>query len=458
RIPMCGVPHHAVDSYLARLIKKGYRVAICEQMEDPSKAKGLVKREVIRVVTPGTVLDTALLDDKANNWLVAVLREEDRYGLAAVDGSTGDFIVTELEGVGEGNGSDEVLLSQLERLAPSEIILPTDLYEDAEFRSLLGQRVGAAVHRGSDLAFTEEASERILKDQFNVVSLEGFGIVDRPLATSAAGATVDYLRETQRGALAHLEGLTYYGEDQFMVLDGTAQRNLELVRSLRDGTSRGTLLGVLDRTRTAMGGRLLRRRLLQPLMDITVIQRRLDQVEALLGATIPRGDLRDALSDLHDLERLASRVASGYATPRDLGALRGGLEVIPKVREAAMAVGEGPVSELASGLEELPDLRELLQRALVDNPPAQVAKGGIIRDGFSEQLDEIKAGVKGSKDWIAKLQDVERARTGIKSLRVGYNKVFGYYIEVSKANLDKVPEDYQRKQTLTNAERFITDE
>jgi len=458
RIPMCGVPHHAVDGYLARLIKKGYRVAICEQMEDPAKAKGLVKREVIRVVTPGTVLDTALLDDKANNWLVAVVREGDRYGLAVVDGSTGDFIVTELEGADEGNGSDEVLLSQLERLSPSEIILPTDLFEDTGFRSLLGQRVGAAVHRGSDLAFTEEAGARILENQFSVVSLEGFGIADKGLAVSAAGAAVDYLRETQRGALSHLEGLTYYGEDQYMVLDGTAQRNLELVRSLRDGTTRGTLLGVLDRTRTAMGGRLLRRRLLQPLMDVAGVQRRLDQVEALLGATIPRGDLRDALADLHDLERLATRVASGYATPRDLGALRGSLEVVPRVRKAAMSVGEGPVSDLASGLEELPELRELLQQALVDNPPAQVAKGGIIRGGYSEQLDEIIAGVKGSKDWIAKLQDVERTRTGIRSLRVGYNKVFGYYIEVSKANADLVPEDYQRKQTLANAERFITEE
>jgi DNA mismatch repair protein MutS len=458
RIPMCGVPHHAVDSYLARLIKKGYRVAICEQMEDPAKAKGLVKREVVRVVTPGTVLDTALLDDKANNWLVAVLREGDRYGLAAVDGSTGDFIVTEMEGAEEGNGSDEVLLSQLERLSPSEIILPGDLFEDAEFRSLLGQRVGAAVHRGSDLAFAEEASVRILKDQFSVVSLEGFGLEGRPLAASAAGAAVDYLRETQRGALAHLEGLSYFGEDQYMVLDGTAQRNLELVRSLRDGTTRGTLLGVLDRTRTAMGGRLLRRRLLQPLMEVDAIRTRLDLVEALQGATIPRGDLRDALADLHDLERLATRVASGYATPRDLGALRGSLEVVPKVREAAMSVGEGPITSLAEGLDELPELRDLLVRALVDNPPAQVAKGGIIREGYSEQLDEIKAGVKGSKDWIAKLQDVERARTGIKSLRVGYNKVFGYYIEVSKANLQHVPEDYQRKQTLANAERFITEE
>jgi len=458
RIPMCGVPHHAVDSYLARLIKKGYRVAICEQMEDPAKAKGLVKREVIRVVTPGTVLDTALLEDKANNWLVAVVREGDRYGLAAVDGSTGDFLATEVSGEDGGNGPEEMLLSQLERLSPSEIILPGDLFEDSEFRSLLGQRVGAAVHRGSDLAFTGEAAGRILREQFKVVSLEGYGLEGRALATGAAGAAVDYLRETQRGALAHLRGLTFVGEDQFMVLDGTAQRNLELVRSLRDGTTRGTMLGVLDRTMTAMGGRLLRRRLLQPLMDVEAIQLRLDQVEALVGATIPRGDLREALSDLHDLERLASRVASGYATPRDLGALRGSLEVVPRVREAAASVGEEAIAELAGGLDELPELRGLLERALVDNPPAQVAKGGIVRAGYSEQLDEIRAGVKGSKEWISRLQDVERARTGIKSLRVGYNKVFGYYIEVSKTNLSLVPEDYQRKQTLANAERFITEE
>jgi DNA mismatch repair protein MutS len=455
---MCGVPYHALDSYLGRLIKKGYRVAICEQMEDPSKAKGLVKREVIRVVTPGTVLDTALLDDKSNNWLASISREGERFGLAAVDASTGDFIVTELGGEDGGASPSEVLVSELERLSPSEIILPSELHEDADFRSLLGQRVGSPVHRGSDLAGTEEVSARILKDQFGVVSLEGFGLADRPLATSAAGAAVDYLRETQRGALAHLERISYLREDQYMVLDATAQRNLELVRSLRDGTTRGTLLGVLDRTRTAMGGRMLRRRLLQPLMDVDVIRLRQDQVEALLGSTIPRGDLRDALSDLHDLERLASRVASGYATPRDLGSLRSSLEVVPQVVEAARSVGDGPIRTLSEGLDELPELRTLLQGALVDNPPPQVKAGGIIREGHSGQLDEIRDGVKGSKDWIRKLQDVERARTGIKSLRVGFNKVFGYYIEVSKSNLKLVPEDYQRKQTLANAERFITEE
>ncbi len=457
RIPLCGVPYHAIDSYLGKLIKRGYRVAICEQMEDPAKAKGLVKREVIRVVTPGTVLDTALLEDKSNNWLVSVAREGGRFGLAAVDASTGDFIATEV-GAADGGSPEEALMSELERLSPSEVILPTELYEDPAFRSMLGQRVGSAVHRGSDLSFTEDVAARILEEQFSVVSLEGFGIAGRPLATAASGAAVDYLRETQRGALAQLDGLSFYGEDQFMVLDATAQRNLELVRSLRDGTSRGTLLGVIDRTRTAMGGRLLRRRLLQPLMDVEGIEGRLDQVEALVGATIPRGDLRDALADLHDLERLASRIASGYATPRDLGSLRSSLGVVPVVRDAAMSVGEGPITELAGGLDDLPALRDLLTRALVDNPPPQVKAGGIIRDGYSERLDEIKDGVKGSKDWIKRLQDVERARTGIKSLRVGFNKVFGYYIEVSKANLRHVPEDYIRKQTLTNAERFITEE
>ena len=288
--------------------------------------------------------------------------------------------------------------------------------------------------------------------------MPAFGLPGRPLATAACGAAVDYLRETQRGALAHLERVTYFGEDEYMVMDATAQRNLELVKSMRDGTTRGTLLGVLDLTRTAMGGRMLRRRLLQPLMDLDGIRTRQDQLEALLGATIPRGDLREALSDLHDLERLASRVASGYATPRDLGALRSSLEVVPRVLKMARSVGEGPVMRLAEGLDELPQLRHLLSRALVDNPPAQVKTGAFIREGYSADLDEIKENVRGSKDWIKRLQDVERKRTGIKSLRVGFNKVFGYYIEVSTRNLDLVPDDYKRKQTLANAERFITEE
>ncbi len=457
RIPMCGVPHHAVDSYLGKLIKRGYRVAICEQMEDPSKAKGIVRREVIRVVTPGTVLDAAMLEDKANNWLVAISNEGGRFGVAAVDGSTGDFIATEAGGDGAAR-PEEALLSELERLSPSEIILPSGLYEDASFRSLLGQRLGVAVHRGSDLAFAEEAAERILRDQFKVVSLEGFGVEGRPLAIAAAGAAVDYLRETQRGALAHIDTLAFYGEQQHMVLDATAQRNLELVKSLRDGTTRGTLLGVMDHTRTAMGGRLLRRRLLQPQMDVGTIEGRLDQVEALVARTIPRGDLREALADLHDLERLASRVASGYATPRDLGSLRSALEVVPRVRSAAESVGEEAITTLAADLDGLPELRDLLARALLDNPPTTTRAAGIIREGYSEELDGIKENVKGSKDWIKRLQNVERTRTGIRSLRVGFNKVFGYYIEVSKPNLHLVPEDYRRKQTLANAERFTTDE
>jgi len=458
RVPMCGVPYHAVDSYLAKLIRKGYRVAVCEQMEDPSKARGLVKREVIRVVTPGTVLDSTMLEEKANNWLVAVCREGDRYGVAAVDGSTGDFIATEVGDGTQGLRPQEALLGELERLSPSEVILPTELYEDAALRSVLGQRVGAAVHRGSDLAFTGEGGERILLDQLKVVSLEGFGLAGHPLATASAGAAVDYLRETQRGALAHLDRVAYYGAAQHMVLDATVQRNLELVRSIRDGTTRGTLLGVLDRTQTAMGGRLLRRRLLQPLMDLAEIGRRLDQVDALVAAPIPREELADALGDLHDLERLTSRVASGYATPRDLGTLRGSLGVAPRVRAAAEAVGAEAIARLAGDVHDLADLKTLLERALVDDPPALSNRGGIVRDGHSRELDSIKDEVKGSKDWVRRLQDIERARTGIRSLRVGFNKVFGYYIEVSTPNLHLVPPDYRRKQTIANAERFITDE
>jgi DNA mismatch repair protein MutS len=468
RVPMCGVPYHAIDSYLARLIRKGYRVAVCEQMEDPAKAKGLVKREVIRVVTPGTVLDTAMLEEKANNWLVAVCREGGRFGVAAVDGSTGDFAATEVGGDGTAGGNagagggvvrpEEALVAELERLSPSEIILPSELYDDAAMRTLLGQRVGAAVHRGSDLAFTQEGGERVLRDQLRVVSLEGFGLEGHALATAAAGAAVDYLRETQRGALLHLGHVSFHGAAQQMVLDATAQRNLELVRSLRDGTTRGTLLGVLDLTRTAMGGRAMRRRMLQPLMDLDAISGRLDQVEALAAGPIPRGELAESLGELHDLERLTSRVSSGYATPRDLGTLRESLGVLPRVRAAAEAVGAPAITGLAEGIGDLGGLRGLLERALVESPPVQTKQGGIVREGYSETLDAIKGEVKGSKEWVRRLQDIERARTGIRSLKVGFNKVFGYYIEVSKPNLSLVPEDYRRKQTIANGERFITDE
>ena len=458
RIPMCGVPYHAVDSYLAKLIRKGYRVAVCEQMEDPAKAKGLVKREVIRVVTPGTVLDTAMLEERANNWLVAVCREGGRYGIAAVDGSTGDFVATEVGDGPEAARPEEALLNELERLGPSEVIVPTELYEDAALRALLGQRVGAAVHRGSDLAFTQDGGGRLLRDQLRVVSLEGFGLEGRALATAAAGAAVDYLRETQRGALLHLDRVSFQETSAHMVLDATAQRNLELVRALRDGSTRGTLLGVLDLTQTPMGARLLRRRLLQPLMDIAGIAERHDQVEALAATTMPREELMDALGELHDLERLTSRVASGYATPRDLGALRASLGVLPRVRATAEGVGAAAVSRLAVDIADLSELRSLLERALVDSPPPTTKQGGIFKDGFSPELDAIKGEVRGSRDWVHRLQEVERARTGIRSLRVGFNKVFGYYIEVSKPNLHLVPPDYMRKQTIANGERFITDE
>ncbi len=458
RMPMCGVPYHAVDSYLAKLIRKGYRVAVCEQTEDPSKAKGLVKREVTRIVTPGTVLDTAMLDERANNWLVAVCREGARYGLAAVDGSTGDFIATEVGDGAGGTRPEEALVNELERLGPSEIIVPTDLYEDTTMRTLLGQRIGAAVHRGSDLAFTQEGGGHILRDQLKVVSLEGFGLEGHALATAAAGAAVDYLRETQRGALLHLDRVSFHGGSQFMVLDATAQRNLELVRSLRDGTTRATLLGVLDLTETPMGARLLRRRLVQPLMDLPGISERHDQVEALAAAAMAREELMDALGELHDLERLTSRVASGYATPRDLGALRASLGVVPRVRATAEGVGAAAVARAAADIADFSDLRGLLERALVDNPPPVSKQGGILRDGFSKELDAIKEEVRGSKDWVHRLQEVERARTGIRSLRVGFNKVFGYYIEVSTPNVHLVPPDYRRKQTIANGERYITEE
>jgi DNA mismatch repair protein MutS len=448
RIPMCGVPHHAVMGYVARLVERGYRVALCDQTEDPKRARGLVRREVIRIITPGTVMDESLLPPRTSAYLCALARDESRWGLAAVDLSTGEFIVTE---VAEENRAR--LMEELVRLEPREVLVGPADAEDL--------RPGLAPYHVTTVEawrWDPALARRTLVEHFRVQSLEGFGCADLRAATSAAGVLLGYLQQTQLSPLDHLRGLRTYALDHYLILDEGTRRHLEILRNQRDGTTRHTLLDLLDRTVTAMGGRLLRAWLGQPLRDPKAITARLDAVEDLIRQPALRSTVRTALRPIADLPRLVGRIGHASATPRDLVALRASLERLPALREA---MGEGTADRLrllASQVDSHEEATTLIQRAINDDPPPTVRDGGVIRDGYDADLDRLRMAARDGKRWIADLETAERERTGIKSLRVGFNKVFGYYIEVSKPNLKLVPGAYIRKQTLANAERFITGE
>ncbi len=450
RIPMAGVPFHAIDRYLARLLAAGHKAALAEQMEDPRFAKGLVKREVMRIITPGTVVEDFLLDERSNNFLLA-LHTEDGFGLAVADCSTGDFAVTELRG---GHARARIL-EEVTRLGPAEIILPLALQQDAEFMAALRARTQAPVSTPDLSEYAWESAYQSLTKHFGVSSLRGFGCEELPVAVEAAGLLLRYLQQTQKTAVGQILAITTYSLDDYMLLDASTRRNLELTAALRDGTRQHTLLWILDQTRTAMGARLLKKWLLAPLLDVDAIARRLDAVEAFRDDGLLREAARDDLREVHDLERLLSRAATGAGTPRDLAQLRDSLGAVPRLF-ATLAAAAPILRHLVENADALPDLRETLTTALVDAPPLSAREGGIIRPGYHAELDTLRRASTEGKDWIAALEASERARTGIKSLKVGFNNVFGYYIEISRSNLDAVPEDYIRKQTLANAERYIT--
>ena len=448
RVPMCGVPHHALDTYLARLVERGYRIAICDQLEDPRAAKGLVKRDVVRVVTPGTVIEQPLLPQYANNYLVAVATANGGWGMAAADLSTGEFQVTEFRGT-EAPGR---LAEELARFAPREVLTAEP---DAEFiRGFLGE--GVHLTTLEEWKFDEGAARRLLREQLRVVSLEAFGCEQLPLAVRAAGALLQYLKDTQFSPLAHIRRITTYSIEAGLMLDASTRRNLEIVHNQRDGGVQGTLLWVLDETKTSMGARRLRQWVLQPLNDPEAINARLDAVEELVGAPRRRTALAAALTRLTDLERLMGRVGHGSANARDLVALAGALRKMPALRDALDGAEAAVLGRLTRSLGDHPETAALIETAIVDHPAATLQEGGIIREGYDTALDGLRDAMRTGKAWIAQLESEERARTGIRSLRVGFNKVFGYYIEVSKPNLHLVPADYLRKQTLTGAERYIT--
>ncbi len=437
RVPMAGIPHHALDNYLAKLINKGYKVAICEQLTPPGRE--LVQRDVVRVVTPGTIVEPSLLEGKANNYLASVVIDREQAGVAYVDITTSEFATTQLPA--------HRLLSELERLQPSEVIASSG-------SDLVDSALPASVTRLEDHWFELETASQTLLAHFEVNSLEGYGCAHLPLAISSAGAILSYLQQTQKGALGQLKRLTTYSTESFMTLDAQTQRNLELFQGGRLRTTSASLLWVIDLTRTPMGGRLLKRWLGQPLLDLTELTRRQEAIEWLHSNTIARNKTISLLNQMWDLERLSNRVRGGIATPRELVMLRRSLEIVPQMRKT-LEEASAP-DWLTTNLEPCDEATSLISQAIVDEPPASLDEGKVIRPGFSQELDQLYSASKEAKQYLANLERQEKERTGIRSLKVGYNRVFGYYIEVSKPNLSLVPANYIRKQTLVGAERFFT--
>jgi DNA mismatch repair protein MutS len=448
-IPMCGVPFHAVDGYLARLVRKGFRVAICEQVEDPKKAKGLVKREVVRVVSPGTLTDATYLDARQPSFMMSIVKASDRFGVAIIDISTGEFTAAEYRGPDAVPGlADEIAV-----LRPREVIVASE----SGVAEMLPEiaRLQVPVTATEPWNFEPQAARRTLLDQLKTHGLEGFGLESHPSAVQAAGALVSYLRDTQKVDLAHVRAITYKTASECLIVDPVTLKHLEVVVG-SEGTADGSLLHEIDRTVTSMAGRLLRSWLLRPLCSLERIQDRLDAVEELAFRSTERGKFRDVLKSVHDLERLVARAALGNASPRDLVALRVSLSCVPRVKGLLQELQAPLIRSLLAELDDLADIRDAIERTLIDEPPALAREGGFTRDGVDAELDELKTISRSGRQVIAEMEEREKARTGISSLKVRFNRVFGYYIEISKANLHNVPGDYQRKQTIAGGERFTT--
>ena len=451
RAPMCGVPFHAVDSYLYRLVQKGYKVAIAEQMEDPKQAKGLVKREVIRVVTPGTITSSQVLDETKNNYLMGIVYMDGIYGISTADISTGDFMVTEVD-------SERELFDEINKFSPSEIICNNALYMSGVDMDELKNRYQVVITALDSRFFGEESCRRILMEHFKVGALVGLGLEDYATGIIAAGAVMQYIYETQKSTLEHITTVTPYSTGQYMVIDTSTRRNLELVETMREKQKRGTLLWVLDKTKTAMGARLLRACIEQPLIHRDEIIRRQNAVEELNMNYISREEICEYLNPIYDLERLIGRISYKTANPRDLIAFRSSLEMLPYIKQILGEFNSELLAEFGRELDPLQDIFRLIGDAIVEEPPITVREGGIIKDGYNQEADKLRHAKTEGKNWLAELEAKEKEKTGIKTLKVKFNKVFGYYFEVTNSFKDQVPDYYIRKQTLTNAERFTTDE
>ena len=451
RAPMCGVPYHAVDGYLNRLVSRGYKVAICEQVEDPKLAKGIVKREVVRIVTPGTNLDTQALDESKNNYIMCIVYAGDNYGLSIADVSTGEYMVTELD-------SDTKLMDEICRFMPSEIICNESLYVSGLNLGDLKERLGIVIYSLDAWYFDDVLCRRTLQEHFHVKALEGLGLADYDSGVIASGALLKYLEETQKTSLAHLSKLTKYTTGNYMVLDSSTRRNLELTETLREKQKRGSLLWVLDKTKTSMGARMLRKFVEQPLIEKASVEQRLNAVEELKDNAICREEIREYLGPVYDLERIGGKITYKSANPRDLIAFQTSLSMLPPIKCILNDMSSDYLKEIYEELDTMEDLCTLVQSAIVEEPPIAMKEGGIIKEGYNEEVDRLRRAKSEGKDWLAALETTEREKTGIKNLKIRYNKVFGYYLEVSNSFKNQVPDYYVRKQTLANAERYIIPE
>ena len=451
RAPMCGVPFHAVDSYLTRLVEKGYKAAICEQVEDPRTAKGMVKREVIRIVTPGTNLDMDSIEEGKNNFIFCILySRQGKSGISVADVTTGEFYMTETEG-------DRKVYDEIVRYSPSEIICNESFMLSGLDLTDLQERLGIIINTLGAHYFDENAAEKIISEHFHVSSLIALGMDDKRAGSTAAGALLKYLYDTQKNSLSNITGISVYASGKYMLLDSSTRRNLELTETMREKKKRGSLLWVLDRTGTAMGARKLHQMIEQPLVDRELIEKRLDAVDMLCQNTVDRDEIREYLQPVYDLERLMTRVSYGTANPRDLIALRGSLSMFAPIRQVLEDFEGGLLSELRDDMDDFRDLVDLLNRSILDEPPLQVKEGGIIRGGFDADIDRLREAKTQGRQWLMNLEAEDQLRTGIKNLRIKYNKVFGYYFEVTNSFKNMVPSDYMRKQTLVGSERYTSE-
>lgn len=451
RAPMCGVPYHAVDVYLNKLVAKGYKVAICEQAEDPKQAKGIVKREVIRIVTPGTNLSQQALDEGRNNYLMCLVYDNNQFGLAITDISTGDFYTTEVATLKE-------LYDEIHRFSPSEIICNDSFYMSGASLDDFKDRLHVSVSTLDTWYMDEAVSVQKIKEHFKVASLDGLGLTDFPSGTLAVGALLLYLYETQKNTLDNLTKITPYRSGGYMIIDSATNRNLELIETLREKQKKGSLLWVLDKTKTAMGARLMRNWIEQPLIEKKKITARQDAVEELYNDMITREEIREYLNAVYDLERLVTRISYRTANPRDLIAFKTSLGMIPPVKQLLSQAKSAELKEIDERMDCLEDIYDLIEKSIQDEPPIMIREGGMIKEGYNEDVDKFRLSRTEGKTWLAELEAREKEKTGIKNLRVRYNKVFGYYLEVTNSYKDLVPEDWTRKQTLANAERYITPE
>ena len=451
RAPMCGIPYHAAETYLTRLVKKGYKVAICEQVEDPKLAKGMVKREVTRVVTPGTTLNAQALDETKNNYIMCIAYIGDHYGISSADITTGDYYVTEVD-------SERKLLDEVNKYQPTEIICNEAFYISGIDIDDMKNRMGIVIYSLDAWYFSDETAQMTLKDHFKVRDLEGLGLADYDSGVVAAGALLKYLYETQKTTLSNLVAIHPYTTGKFMIIDSSTRRNLELVETLREKQKRGSLLWVLDKTRTAMGARTLRSFVEQPLIERTEIEERYDAIDEFNTNAITREEIREYLNPVYDLERLITRVTYQTASPRDLIAFRNSIHMLPPIKTLMSDFQSPLLKRLYEQLDTLDELYELIERSITEEPPLTLHDGGILKEGYNEEVDRLRKAKTDGKSWLADLEAKEREKTGIKNLKIKYNKVFGYYLEVPNSFKDMVPDYFTRKQTLANAERFITPE